>query len=157
MATSTTLSVQQERVALGRLWWVTLLAIAAASAANLVVYVIATALFEGPRRFTLLGPITIVVSTAVYLVVAAIVYALIGRFARRPIRLFRRVSVVALLLSLLLPISAAITLPAPDAPDAPTVVTLIVMHIIAAILTVGLFTTLARVTGDTNRESRIEI
>jgi len=144
MATPTTLPTQPERVALSRLWWVTPLTIVAASAANLVVYFIATALFEGPRRFTLLGPVNIIASTAVYLIGAAIVYALIGRFARRPIRLFRVVSVVALLLSFLAPVSAALTMPAPDAPDATTVVVLMVMHIVAAVVTVGLFTRLAR-------------
>ena len=148
MATLRTSSVTQERIAFGRLWWVTLLTIAAASAANLVVYFIATALFEGPRRFSFLNPFSIVASTAVYLVVAAIVYALIGRFSRHPIRVFRIVSVVALLLSFGAPISAAFTVPAPDTPDATTVVILLVMHVVAAIITVGLFTTQARVTND---------
>jgi uncharacterized protein DUF6069 len=148
MSTLATSSIQQERVALGRLWWVTLLTIVAASAANLVVYLIASALFEGPRRFSMLTPVSIIASIAMYLVVAAIVYALIGRFSKRPIRVFRIVSVVALLLSFGPPISAAFTFPPPDAPDATTVVTLLVMHVVAAIITVGLFTRLARVTGE---------
>lgn len=144
MTTLTTSPVSQERVALGRLWWVTLLSIAAASAANLVVYLIATALFDGPRAFALLGPVPILVSTVLYLVGAAIVYALIGRLTRRPIRAFRAVAAVALLLSFLAPISAVFMMPAPDTPDATTVVVLIVMHIVAAIITVALFTRLAR-------------
>lgn len=139
-----TASVPQERIALGRLWWVTPLAIAAASIANLIVYAVATALFSGPSQFSYLSPQSIVVSTTVYLIFAAIVFAVIGRFAKRPIRVFRIVSVVALLLSFAGPISAAFTFPPPDTPDTITVLTLLVMHVVGAIITVGLFTTLAR-------------
>ena len=148
MTTLTSSSMQQERVALGRLWWVTLLTIVAASAANLVVYLIAIALFEGPRRFALLTPVSIVVSIAVGVGAAAIVYILIGRFSKRPIRVFRIVAVVALVLSFASPISAAYAFPPSDAPDATTVVCLLAMHVVTAIITIGLFTTMARATGD---------
>jgi Family of unknown function (DUF6069) len=148
MTTLTSSSIQQERVALGRLWWVTLLTIVAASAANLVVYLMAIALFEGPRRFALLTPVSIVVSIAVGVGAAAIVYILIGRFSKRPIRVFRIVAVVALVLSSASPISAAYAFPPSDAPDAITVVFLLAMHVVAAIITIGLFTTMARATGD---------
>ena len=136
--------VQQDKVAFGRLWWVTLLAIAAASAANILVYFIAIALFDGPRQFVMLAPTSIVVSTAVFLIVAAIVYALVGRFTRQPVQTFRKLSVVALLLSFLAPIGTALSMPPAEAPDATTIVVLIVMHVVAAIITVGLFTALAR-------------
>ena len=148
MTTLNNSSIQQERVALGRLWWVTLLTIVAASVANLVVYLLAIALFEGPRRFALLTPILIVVSTAVGVGAAAIVYALIGRFSKRPISVFRIVAVVALVLSFASPISAAYAFPPSDAPDVITVVFLLAMHVVAAIITIGLFTTMARATGD---------
>jgi MFS family permease len=141
MSTMTTSSAREQRVAVERLWWVTLLAIAAAAIANLIVYAIATALFATPRQFSYLTPLNIVVSTAIYLIVAAIVYAVIGRFARRPIRVFRVVAIVALVLSFAMPLSAMqLTPPA----DTTTVAILLVMYIVAAIITVGLFTTLAR-------------
>jgi hypothetical protein len=139
-----TASVPQERIALGRLLWVTPLAIAAASIANLIVYAVATALFNGPRQFSYLSPQSIVLSTTLYLVLAAIVYALIGRFAKHPIRTFKIVSAIALLLSFAAPISAAFTFLPPDTPDAITILTLLVMHVVGAVITVGLFTTLAR-------------
>jgi hypothetical protein len=141
----TTSSAPEQRVAVGRIWWVTLLAIAAASVANLIVYAIATALFAGPRQFSYMAPLTIVVSTAIYLVVAAIVFALIGRFSKRPIRLFRVVAIVALVLSFAMPLSA-IQLSPPA--DAITVAILLVMHVVAAIITIVLFTTLARAPGE---------
>src|SRR5262245_52701137 len=147
MTVLTTASIEQERVALGRLWWVTLLTIVAASAANLVVYLLAIALFEGPRNFALLTPASIVVSVAVGVGAAAIIYALIGRFSKRPIHVFRIVAVVALLLSFASPIAAAYTFPPSDAPDAITVVFLLAMHVVTAIITIALFTTMARATG----------
>jgi Family of unknown function (DUF6069) len=79
---------------------------------------------------------------------AAIVYVLIGRFSKRPIRVFRIVAVVALVLSFASPISAAYVFPLSDAPDVITVVFLLAMHVVAAIITIGLFTTMARATGD---------
>lgn len=122
----------------------TLLSIAAASLANLIVYAIATALFAGPRQFSYLAPLNIVVSTAIYLVIAAIVYAVIGRFSKRPVRVFRIVALVAPLLSFAMPLSAMqFTPPA----DATTVLVLLVMHVVAAIVTIGLFTTPARAPG----------
>ena len=148
MSAQTTASTPPERVATGRLWWVTLLAIAVAAIANLIIYVIATAIFSGPRQFSYLTPLTIVVSTVIYLLVAAIVYAVIGRYAKRPIGVFRIVALVALLLSFGAPISAALTFPAADRPDATTVIILLVMHIFAALITIGLFTTLARTSSD---------
>jgi hypothetical protein len=132
-----------ERVArLSRLWWVVLAAIAVASIANIVVYLIATALFEGPRNFAMLQPGSIIGSTAVFLLVAAVVYVLIGRFAARPVRLFRRVGYAVLVLSFLMPVVAALSSPAGQGPDATTVVVLIVMHVVAGLITIYLFTTL---------------
>jgi hypothetical protein len=49
----------------------------------------------GPRQFSYLAPLNVVVSTTIYLTIAAIVYALIGRFSKRPIRVFRIVAIVA--------------------------------------------------------------
>jgi hypothetical protein len=90
-------------------------------------------------------PLTIVVSTAIYLVVAAIVYALIGRFSRRQLQVFRIVAIVALLLSFAMPLSAMQLTP----PAGATIVAVLrVMHILAAIITVSLFTTLARASGE---------
>lgn len=145
MSTTATSSAPERRVAIGRIWWVTLLAIAAASIANLIVYAIATALFAGPRQFSYLAPLNIVVSTTIYLVVAAIVFALIGRFSKRPIRLFRVVAIVALVLSFAMPLSAMQFSPPADMT---TVAILLVMHVVAAIITIVLFTTLARAPGE---------
>jgi hypothetical protein len=137
----TTTYEPQRRVAIGRLWWVAPLTIIAAAAANLIVYAIAAALFAGPRQFSYLTPLNIVVSTAIYLTIAAIIYAVIGRLSQRPIRVFRVVALIALLLSFATPLLATqFTPPA----DAITVVVLLVMHVVAATITISMFTTLGR-------------
>jgi hypothetical protein len=85
------------------------------------------------------GPITfpmVVAMSAVGAVAGTLVYALVGRFARRPVRAFRVVSVLALVLSFAGPLTI------PGAPPG-MVVALLVMHIIAAVIVVGLLTTLA--------------
>jgi hypothetical protein len=144
----TTVYEPQQRVATSRLWWVAPPTMIAAALANLIVYAIATALFAGPRQFSYLTPLSIVISTAIYLLVAAIVYAVTGRFSKRPIRVFRVVALIALLLSFAAPLSATqFTPPA----DATTVVVLLVMHVVAAMITIGMFTTLARTPGEDSR------
>ncbi len=135
---------QREQVAMRRLWWVGLLAIVASSGANLLVYAIAVGLFAGPREFPMLSPGSVITSTAVYLTFAVIAYAVVGRFARRPIWLFRRIAVVALLLSFIMPISAGAGMIVDAQADVATVLTLIIMHIVAAGISVSLLTTLAR-------------
>ena len=135
-----TIPAPRQRVAIRRLWWVAPLTIIAASIANLIVYAIAAALFDGPGQFPYLTPLNIF-TTASDLIVAAIVFALIGRFATHPIRAFRIMAIVALLLSFAAPLSATgLTPPA----DTATVAVLLVMHVVAVAITIGSFTTLAQ-------------
>jgi hypothetical protein len=96
----------------------------------------------------LYGGGALLIREATRLTVAAIVYALIGRFSKHPIRVFRVVALIALLLSFAMPLSAMqFTPPA----DVTTIVVLLVMHVVAAMITIGMFTTLARTPGDDTR------
>jgi hypothetical protein len=131
------------------LLWAAPAAILLAAAANSVIYLIADAVsgVAWEPLFTLTG---VIGSTAVYLVIAAVVYAVVARFARRPIWLYRRVALVALLLSFLPPISALLGMAAPpgvDAVAAPpdTFFTMLVMHVVAYAISVPVFTRLTRV------------
>lgn len=141
-------SADQGRIAPWRLLWVTPLAIIAVTIANMIVYAIATALFAGPSQFSYLSPLSIAASITIYLIVAAIVYAVIRRYAKRPTRTFRIVAVVALLLSFMGPFSARQLEPPADTT---TVVVLMLMHVVAAAITVGMFTTLAPAAGPAQR------
>lgn len=132
---------EEERVAWSRLVPAGLLAVLVAAAANAVVYLVAAAAGAMPQDVVVngQGPITLpmVVATSVFGAVAGTaVYALVGRFARRPVRVFRVVAAVALVLSFAGPFTI------PGAPAA-MVTTLLLMHAVAAAVIVGLLTTMA--------------
>jgi hypothetical protein len=136
-------AIQTERVALGRLWWASLLAGLAATVANVVVYLIASAAGAIPQTVLIPTPggpmpitvVPVILNSFVPAIVAGAFLALLNRFTRRPIRIFRIVSVVLLLLSFANPFTI---------PGAPIVmiVALNLMHVVAAAIIVGVLTTL---------------
>ena len=134
-----------ERLALGRLWWAAPLAAAAAALANAVVYSLAksagalpdSVLVPGPAGLQPLGLGTVLVTSAGAAIGAAAVLALFGRLARWPLRTFRLVAAVVLVLSLATPL----TIPGP--PPA-MVLALALMHILAAAVIMGILTTLTQ-------------
>lgn len=128
-------------IAWGRLGLATLFAALAEAVVNAIVYFIASALGAFPDRVTLVGnsPASaglVVLTSIIGVVAAAIVFAVIGRFSRRPARRFRIVATVALIVSLVFPASI------PDAP-AGMIATLILMHIVAWASSVGPLVTVA--------------
>jgi len=137
-------TTESERVPLGRLIWVALLAAIAAAVANVLVYFAGVA--TGAISLSVLfpsaageSPLTVgmvVVISVVGAVGAAVVFALVGRFSRRPIRTFRIVAAGVLALSFVPPLTI------PGAPLS-MVLTMELMHVVAAFTIVGLLTTLA--------------
>jgi protein involved in polysaccharide export with SLBB domain len=132
----------EERVEWGRLVPVGLLAALVAAVANAVVYLVAASAGAMPQEIVVngQGPITLPVVAALSAqgaVAATIVYALVGRFARRPVRVFRVVAAVVLVLSLVPPFTIT------GAPIS-MILALELMHVIAAVVIVGLLTTMAR-------------
>ena len=141
MEATSTNPVRSERVAWGRLVPAGALALVLAAAANAVVYLVASSLGAMPQDVDAngQGPITlpmVAATSAAGAVAGTLVYALIGRFARRPVRVFRAVSALALVLSFAGPMTI------PGAPPA-MVAALLLMHVVAAIAVVGPLTTLA--------------
>jgi len=118
--------------------WVGLLAAVTAAVTNVLVRAISGALFDVPLAFQALTLGPVVVSSIVGALGATIVFAAVGRFARRPIRLFRIIAVVVLLLSF---INQVVALPGADLQ---TILTLEFMHVVVAAISVGLLTTLGR-------------
>lgn len=142
MATMTTSSAQQKRVATHRLVWVGALTIIASSITNLIIFAIASGGLG--IRFSLppemggsISASVVAVMSAVGVLCAVIAYMVIGHLARRPIRIYRIVALIGLILSLAGPLSVA-TL------DTSAKLVLAVMHVAAAGLSIGLLTTLAR-------------
>jgi hypothetical protein len=143
----TTEALQTERVVMGRLWWVGLLAMGVSITANLVVRLAALAVFDVHPEFApLAGVGPTMVFTTLGVLGAVVVFAVLGRFARRPLRVFRVVAVLVLVLSFLPDfwlLAARDRLPFPGTTLA-SVATLMFMHVVAAAIAVGMLTTTGR-------------
>jgi hypothetical protein len=134
--------VQGEQVAFKRLLWVVPLAAVSAAVANAVVYFVASALGAMPQDFVVQdsGPLTlapVVLSSLIGAAGAAVIFTLVALLARRPIRTFRIVAAVVLMLSFATPLTI------PEAPLS-VILTLELMHVVAAVIITGMLTTLAR-------------
>ena len=134
--------IHGERVAFGRLLWAGPLAAFAAAVANAVVYFVAYGLGAMPQDFVIegSGPITlapVVVSSLIGAVGAVLVFVIVALLAQRPIRTFRIVAAVVLVLSFATPLTI------PGAPLS-MVLALEFMHVVAAVVIVGILTTLVR-------------
>jgi hypothetical protein len=126
------------RVPAGRLLRVGVLAAVLSAGANALVLAIASsylgAVVIPPDRVVTFGQV--VGASVAGAVGAAAVFAVIGRFTRRPIRIFWGVATVGLLLSFL-PIALA-------GATGSSAGTLALMHVVAAVSNGGLLTTLGR-------------
>jgi Family of unknown function (DUF6069) len=143
MAPITTHAPSKPRVAFGKLLWVGPLSIGVAVLADLLVRTVAIAFFGVPEGFVSLQAPFLIGSIAFFGVLATLVFALVARFARRPVRLYRLLASIALLASLLLPILALSgQFPAPGM-TLHIFWTMIVMHCVAALILVSLLTRLA--------------
>ncbi len=147
MVTTTTGTAQpqplaSEGVDYRRLLWAAPLAAVVAAVANAILYFIGDALGAFPDSVTVAGdrPMSVapvIISSIVGVLGGAAVSALIGRFARRPISVFRVVAGVVLLLSFAQPFFIA-------GAGFGYRAGLILMHVVAAAIAVGMLTTLAR-------------
>lgn len=136
-------SMQTERVAYGRLWWVGLLAVILSLVANAVVRTIAAMAFNVSPEFTPFTWGQFIVLDVAGVIGAVIAFAIVGKFSGRPIRAFRRISVVALILSWLPDFGLLAASPYPGT-TVQAVGSLMFMHVVAAAISVGLLTTLGR-------------
>src|SRR5579864_4085929 len=105
--TSTTIHpTSKPRFALRKLVWVGLLTIIVAVLVNLLIRTIAVAFFGVSAGFTYLQAPFVIGSTVVFLLLALVAFILVGRFARHPVRFYRILALVALLVSFLNPVMA---------------------------------------------------
>jgi hypothetical protein len=143
MASTTTRPTSRQGVALRKLVWVGPLTIVIVALVNLVIRTIAVAFFGVPDGFMYLQAPFVIGSTVVFLVLALVAFILVGRFARRPVGLYRILALVALFVSFLNPVMALAGLfPAPGM-NLHVFWTMIMMHTVTAIITVSLLTRLA--------------
>ena len=128
---STTSSIQ-----LKKLWWVGPLTVLAAVIGVLIVRAIAMAILTPPYAPGLEMIFISIFLTVVLCTAAVVVFALVGRFAKNPIRTYVIISVVFLVISFLPDIAVA-SAPFPGA-GWPYSITLMIMHVVAGFITVSM-------------------
>jgi hypothetical protein len=133
-------------IQLKKLWWVGPLTVLAAIVGVLIVRAIAVAILPPPYAPGLAMIMIPIVLTLVLCTAAVVVYALVGRFTKNPIRTYIIISSVFLVISFL-PDIAAVSMPMPGA-GWPYSITLMIMHVVAGFITVYM---LIKLTADKNR------
>lgn len=147
MATSAFTPAQpmpSERVDYRRLLWVAPLAAGVAALANAVLYFIADALGAFPDSVLVtngqpMSVAPVILSSIVGVLGGALVFALLGRFARRPLTVFRIVALIVLVLSFAQPFFIA-------GAGLDYRLWLLAMHVVAGVIAIALLTGLARKT-----------
>jgi hypothetical protein len=134
----------REHIALRRLIWVGPLTIVIAIIANLIIHAIAISVFGISATFQLLQASSIIGGTIVLLLLALLVFVLVSHFAQRPIQFYRKLALVMLCISFLSPVMALTGLFPTSGMTFSIFWTMIVMHIVSALIVIGLFTTLTR-------------
>lgn len=144
MISTSTRSTSQEKVAIRKLVWVGPLTIALAVALNLVVRSLAVSFFGVSASFPYIQVPVIIITTVIFLVLALFVFVLVGRRSNHPARNFRIIGGIALVASFLNPSLqlAGHWLPATGM-NLPIFWTMIVMHVVSALITISLLSTLA--------------
>src|SRR5450755_43383 len=139
-----TSTLLREHVALRRLIWVGPLTLVSTVIANLIIRTSAISLFGVPETFQYLQVAYVIGSSIFFLLLALLAFVLVSRFAQRPIRFYRILAFVVLCISFLSPVMALVGLfPAPGM-TLSIFWTMIAMHLVSAIIVIGLLTTLTR-------------
>ncbi|GLV60807.1 hypothetical protein KDH_76260 [Dictyobacter sp. S3.2.2.5] len=137
-------SLSHEQVAPRRLLWVGPLTIACVVIANLLIRALAVAFLGVSDSFQSLQPPSIIGSSCIFLLLALLIFWLVSRSARRPIRLFRIIALTLLVLSLLTPVMALIGIFPLPGMNMSIFWTMIAMHLVSGAIAIGLLTTLTQ-------------
>lgn len=137
---------QPERAVTRHLWRAALLAAILATVAGLVIRGIGITAGAVPADFALLQPARIIVVSLLAAMVAAALLAALARWARHPIRTFRIVAGVFLVISLLGPLGASADTSSGGPASGAAIAIMLMMHIVAAVVIVVVLTTLTRLT-----------
>ena len=117
------------KVTLSRLWWAGPLTILASIAGGLIVRVIAVAILQPNPTPMSLGWVLPPLFTFILVTGAVLVFVLVARFAKNPIRTYQTIAFIFLLISLVPDIGfARSTMPGASWP---TAIALMIMHVMA--------------------------
>ena len=128
------MSASTSPIQLRKLWWIGPLTVLASIVGVLIVRVISVAILQPDPEPMALGWMAPIVFTLVLCVGAVLVFALVARFAKNPIRTYQIIAFVVLLLSFW-PDFVFATAPIPGA-NWPNAIALMVMHVVAWAITV---------------------
>ena len=143
MLSTSTRPTSQERFAIRKLVWVGPLTIVVVALVNLVMRMFGVSFFGVASSFVYLQAPFVIGSTVVFLLLALLAFVLVGRASSHPVRIFRIVAGVALLVSFLNPIMLLAGLFPAAGMNLHIFWTMLVMHCVSALLSVSLLTTLA--------------
>jgi len=121
-------------IQLNKLWWVGPLTVLTAIIGVLIVRAIAMVILPAPYAPGLAMIMLPILLTLILCTGAVLVFALVGRFAKNPVRTYLIISSIFLVISFL-PDIAAVSAPFPGA-GWPYSITLMIMHVVAGFITV---------------------
>jgi hypothetical protein len=137
-------------IQLKKLWWVGPLTVLAAIIGVLSVRAIARAILHPPYAPGLEMIFLPIILTLVLCTGAVFVFALVGRFAKNPVRMYIIISSIFLIISFV-PDIAAVSAPFPGA-GWPYSISLMIMHVVAGFITVFMLLKLTTVAGNYPQE-----
>jgi hypothetical protein len=128
-----------------RILWVTPIAILVSAVANMGFYAAAGSLFAAVTNWPGASMGQIIGANIVYLLIAAVVFAVVVRTSSRPGRNYLIIATLGLALSMFMPISVGMGYGPPEipTPSEVTVVTLCLMHVLSYVISVPMFIRLA--------------
>jgi Fe2+ transport system protein B len=129
-------------VELDRLIWVAPLTVLASVAAVLIVRGFAVWLLNPPPSFSMLGIVAPVAFTTVLILGGVVVFVIVACVAHNPIRVYRAIAFVALLLSFVPCVSVAGQAGKVPGAGWPAAIALMFMHVVAWYVTVSMLTRL---------------
>ena len=121
-------------IQLKKLWWAGPLTVLAAILGVLIVRAVSMAILPAPYAPGLAMIMLPIILTLVLCTGAVVVFALVGRFAKNPVKAYLIISSAFLVISFL-PDIAAVSAPFPGA-GWPYSITLMIMHVVAGFITV---------------------
>ncbi len=138
-------TLERQTYSIGDIFKAALVAVAVSSAANIVLWLLAVAAGLVPGDFWVLQPVSIAASTLAFTLVGAVLLAVLARVSRNPMRTWRVLAVVGLVLSFSNPFMLLSgSMPGFPVPSASTVGVMLIMHVIAGASAIYFMTTIPK-------------
>lgn len=139
------ITLERQTYSIADIFKAALVAVAVSSAANIALWLVAVGLGLVPGDFWVLQPLSIVASTLAFTLIGAAALAVLARVSRNPMRTWRVVAIVGLVLSFSNPFMLLTgSMPGFPVPSASTVAVMLLMHIIAGSAAIYFMTTMPK-------------